>query len=51
MDNAFAFIMRDDESTKIIENSYKLAEQYANCFYQNDNSAFDLCDGNIVSFN
>lgn len=50
IDDSFAFIMRDDEDApKIYENSLKLAETYANCFYQGDNSAFDLCDGGIVS--
>lgn len=41
--------MRNEDAPKIYENSYKLAEKYVNCFYQGDNSAFDLCDGNIVS--
>lgn len=50
VDDSFAFIMRNgEEAPKIYENSLKLAEKYANCFYQGDNSAFDLCDGNIVS--
>lgn len=49
VDDSFAFIMRDEDAPKIYENSYMMAEKYANCFYQGDNSAFDLCDGNIVS--
>lgn len=49
VDDSFAFIMRDEDAPKIYENSYKLAEKYANCFYHGENSAFDLCDGAIVS--
>lgn len=47
VDSAFALIMRDDESPKIVENSLNLAEKYASCFYSNENSAFDLCDESI----
>uniref|UniRef100_A0A336KUH1 CSON014126 protein n=1 Tax=Culicoides sonorensis TaxID=179676 RepID=A0A336KUH1_CULSO len=44
VDSSFALIMRYDDSPKIVENSLNLAEKYANCFYSNENSAFDLCD-------
>lgn len=47
VDNAFALIMRDDDSPKIVENSLNIAEKYASCFYSNENSAFDLCDESI----
>lgn len=51
VDDSFTFIVRDgDDSPKIYADSAKLAEQYAGCFYQGENSAFDLCDGGIVSF-
>lgn len=47
VDSAFALIMRDDESTQIVENSLNLAEQNARCFYSNENAAFDLCDESL----
>lgn len=42
------FIRRDENQTELIDDFDKLTEQYANCFYRNENSAIDLCDGNVV---
>lgn len=33
----------------LIDNFHKLAEQYADCFYRNENSALDICEGDVVS--
>lgn len=49
LDDNFVFIKRDENQTQLIDNFDKLAERYSNCFYRNENSAIDLCDGNVVS--
>lgn len=49
LDDNFVFIKRDDNQTQLIDDFDKLAEKYSNCFYRNENSAIDLCDGNVVS--
>jgi hypothetical protein len=45
----FALISRYDNYSKFVDSSFDLAEKYGNCFYRNENSAFDLCDHEIVS--
>lgn len=49
LDDNFVFIKRDENHTQLIDDFDKLAEKYSNCFYRNENSAIDLCDGNVVS--
>lgn len=49
LDDNFVFIKRDENQTQLIDDFDKLAEQYSDCFYRNENSAIDLCDGNVVS--
>lgn len=49
LDDNFVFIRRDENHTQLIDDFDKLAERYSNCFYRNENSAIDLCDGNVVS--
>lgn len=49
LDDNFVFIKRDENETQLIDDFDKLAERYSNCFYRNENSAVDLCDGNVVS--
>lgn len=49
LDDNFVFIKRDENQTQLIDDFDKLAEKYSNCFYRNENSAIDLCDGNVVS--
>lgn len=48
LDDNFVFIKRDKHQTQLIADFDKLAEKYANCFYRNEYSAIDLCDGNVV---
>lgn len=47
-DDSFVFITRDENRTTLVNDFDKLAEKYSNCFYRNENSAIDLCDGNMV---
>ncbi|XP_031616412.1 A disintegrin and metalloproteinase with thrombospondin motifs adt-1 isoform X2 [Contarinia nasturtii] len=47
LDDNFVFIKRDENQTQLIDDFDKLAEKYSNCFYRNENSAIDLCDGNV----
>lgn len=49
LDDNFVFIKRDENQTQLIDDFDKLADKYSNCFYRNENSAIDLCDGNVVS--
>lgn len=49
LDEAFVYIKRYENNSQFIENSGKLADKFTDCFYRNENSAFDVCDGNIVS--
>lgn len=49
LDEAFVYIKRFENNSQFIENSEKLANKFTECFYRNENSAFDVCDGNIVS--
>lgn len=48
LDDNFVFIKRDKHQTQLIADFDKLADKYANCFYRNEHSAIDLCDGNVV---
>lgn len=48
LDDHFVFIKRDENKTKIIDDYNQLAEQYSDCFYHNENSAIDVCDGTVV---
>lgn len=50
IDGGFVFIRRYENSSVLIKDFDKLAEKYADCFYRNENSALDVCDGNVVSF-
>lgn len=49
IDGGFVFIRRYENSSVLIKDFDKLADKYADCFYRNENSALDVCDGNIVS--
>lgn len=49
LDDNFVYIKRDANQTKLVDNYDALIEQYTNCFYRNEYSAVDLCDGNMVS--
>lgn len=49
VDSGFVFIRRYENSSVLIKDFDKLAEKYSDCFYRNENSALDVCDGNIVS--
>lgn len=49
LDDNFVYIKRDANQTKLVDNHDALIEQYTNCFYRNEYSAIDLCDGNMVS--
>ena len=49
IDDSFVFIQRDRNASVLIKDYDKLAERYADCFYRNENSAVDICDGSIVS--
>lgn len=44
------FIARDENRTSLVHDFDKLAEKYSDCFYRNENSAIDLCDGNMVTY-
>lgn len=48
IDDAFVFIRRLANATQLITDSHKLIARYEKCFYQNENSALDLCDQNAV---
>lgn len=48
IDDNFVFIKRDANQTELIGDFDSLIEEYSNCFYRNENSAIDLCDGNVV---
>ncbi|XP_005176563.1 uncharacterized protein LOC101893463 [Musca domestica] len=48
IDDAFVFIRRYANTSQLVENSHKLAERLEKCFYHNENSALDLCDGENV---
>ncbi|XP_062544375.1 A disintegrin and metalloproteinase with thrombospondin motifs adt-1 isoform X2 [Armigeres subalbatus] len=45
IDDSFAFIESFGNSTQLLDDSYQLAQKYADCFYRNDHAAFDLCEG------
>lgn len=49
LDDAFVYIKRFENNSQFIENSEKLTNKFTDCFYRSENSAFDVCDGNIVS--
>lgn len=49
LDESFVYIKRYENNSQFIGNSEKLANKFTECFYRNENSAFDVCDGNIVS--
>lgn len=49
LDDNFVYIKRDENQTKLIDDYDRLADKYSNCFYRNENSAIDLCDGYVVS--
>lgn len=50
IDDSFVFIARDENRTSLVHDFDKLAEKYSDCFYRNENSAIDLCDGNMVTY-
>lgn len=49
LDDNFIYIKRDENTTILLDKFGKLAEKYSDCFYRNENSAIDLCDGYVVS--
>ena len=49
IDDSFVFISRNDNNSNFVDSSFDVVEKYSNCFYRNENSAFDLCDHEIVS--
>lgn len=49
IDDNFVYILRDANQTKLVDDYDALINQYSSCFYRNENSAIDLCDGDVVS--
>ncbi|XP_058461510.1 A disintegrin and metalloproteinase with thrombospondin motifs 18 isoform X2 [Malaya genurostris] len=47
IDDSFAFLESYDNSTQLLDDSLQLVQKYANCFYRNDQAAFDLCENGI----
>lgn len=48
VDDNFVFIKRDENYTELVDDFHGLVNKYSNCFYRNENSAVDLCDGSMV---
>lgn len=49
IDKSFVFISRNQNQSSFIADSFNMAQKYSNCLYRSENSAFDLCDHEIVS--
>jgi hypothetical protein len=49
IDKSFVFISRNQNQSNFIADSFNMVQKYGNCFYRSENSAFDLCDHEIVS--
>jgi len=49
IDSSFVFISRNQNQSQFVDESFDVARKYSDCFYRNENSAFDLCDHEIVS--
>ncbi|CAO1420311.1 unnamed protein product [Diamesa serratosioi] len=47
IDDSFVFISRNDNNSNFVDSSFDVISKYSNCFYRNENSAFDLCDHEI----
>lgn len=43
------FISRDQNQSEFLDDSFNVAQMYGDCLYRSENSAFDLCDHEIVS--
>ena len=49
IDKSFVFISRNQNQSDFIADSFNIAQKFGDCLYRSDNSAFDLCDHEIVS--
>jgi hypothetical protein len=49
IDKSFVFISRNQNRSEFLDNSFNMAQMYGDCLYRSENSAFDLCDHEIVS--
>ena len=49
IDKSFVFISRNQNESEFVDDSFDVAQMYGDCLYRNENSAFDLCDHEIVS--
>lgn len=49
IDDAFVYIKRFENSSVLINDFHKLAEQIGGCFYRDARAALDLCDDGVVS--
>ncbi|XP_055632048.1 A disintegrin and metalloproteinase with thrombospondin motifs adt-1 [Toxorhynchites rutilus septentrionalis] len=47
IDDSFVIIESHDNSTQLFGDSYQFVQKYADCFYRNEQAAFDLCDGGV----
>lgn len=50
IDKSFVFISRNQNQSEFVDDSFNAAKMYGDCLYRSENSAFDLCDHEIVSF-
>lgn len=49
IDKSFVFISRNQNQSEFVDESFDAVQHYGNCLYRSENSAFDLCDHEIVS--
>lgn len=49
IDDAFVYIKRFENSSVLINDYHKLAEQIGGCFYRDARAALDLCEDGVVS--
>lgn len=49
IDDSFVFISRNQNQSEFVDESFDAVQHYSNCLYRSENSAFDLCDHEIVS--
>lgn len=49
IDKSFVFISRNQNYSEFLDDSFNVAQMYGDCLYRSENSAFDLCNHEIVS--
>lgn len=49
IDKSFVFISRNSNQSNFVADSFDIAQKFSDCLYRSENSAFDLCDHEIVS--